>query len=167
MHVRKRMKGDSAHAVVGAEDLHWKWRSRWQETYIKAGLFLCALLSIATTIAIILVLVLEAFSFFRDVPLLEFLLGTTWTPLLKPHSFGVLPLVCGTLLVVAGSALIAVPVGLASRDLFERVCVSPHTQPPEADFGNSCRDSDRGLRLLCALVRDAHSCEYLSARAGI
>ncbi len=114
MHVHKRMKGDSSLAVIGTEDLHWKWKNRWQETCIKTGLFLCALLSIATTIAIILVLAREAFSFYRDVPLLEFLFGTTWTPLLKPRSFGVLPLVCGTLLVVAGAALIAVPVGLAS-----------------------------------------------------
>lgn len=75
---------------------------------------MCAALSIATTLAIILVLVKEAWLFFQNVGIFEFLLGTRWTPLLEPRSFGVLPLVCGTFLIVVGAALFAIPVGLAS-----------------------------------------------------
>ena len=44
----------------------------------------------------------------------EFFFGTTWTPLFEPSSFGVLPLVWGTLIVTIGAALIAIPTGLAS-----------------------------------------------------
>jgi phosphate transport system permease protein len=45
---------------------------------------------------------------------LVFLFGTKWAPLLEPRSFGVLPLLCGTFLIVVGSAAVAIPVGLAT-----------------------------------------------------
>lgn len=57
---------------------------------------------------------MESLGFFVEVSPLEFLFGTKWAPLLEPRHFGVLPLVCGTFLIVAGSALIAIPVGLGS-----------------------------------------------------
>jgi phosphate transport system permease protein len=66
------------------------------------------------TLAIIVVLAKEAFSFFTSVSPLDFLFGTRWTPLLEPRSFGVLPLVGGTFLIVVGSAVIAIPVGMAT-----------------------------------------------------
>ncbi len=85
-----------------------------KEQGIRGLLFVCAVLSVLTTIAIIFVLAKEAFSFFWRVPVFSFLLGTEWTPLLEPRSFGVLPLVCGTFLIVVGAAVISIPVGLAS-----------------------------------------------------
>lgn len=89
-------------------------RGRVWEKGIRGALFLCAALSIIVTVAIIVVLAREAFSFFQSVSPMDFLFGTRWTPLLQPRSFGVLPLVCGTFLVVIGSAVIAIPVGLAT-----------------------------------------------------
>ncbi|MFQ6616864.1 MAG: phosphate ABC transporter permease subunit PstC [Fidelibacterota bacterium] len=89
-------------------------KRRWGETCIQVLLFLCSLLSVVTTFTIVVVLAREAFSFFREVPILDFVLGTRWTPLLEPRSFGVLPLLSGTFLVVVGAAVIAVPVGLAT-----------------------------------------------------
>lgn len=56
----------------------------------------------------------EASTFFREIPLNDFLFGTKWAPLLVPRSYGVLPLLGGTLMIVIGSALVAVPIGLAS-----------------------------------------------------
>ncbi len=87
---------------------------RWREGGVKGILFLCALLSIVTTFSVIYILARESYTFFERVPVFDFLFGTRWTPLLEPRSFGVLPLFCGTLLIVVGSALIAVPIGLAS-----------------------------------------------------
>ncbi len=51
------------------------------EFLIEWGLFLCALLSIGTTIGIIAVLTVETVGFLREVPIAEFLFGTEWTPL--------------------------------------------------------------------------------------
>jgi phosphate transport system permease protein len=87
-------------------------RSRyWLEGVIHAALFGCALVSIATTIGIVIVLVAEASQFFREVSLVEFLTGTEWSPKLS-QKFGILPLLCGTLLVTAGAAVVALPIGL-------------------------------------------------------
>ncbi|TYL39352.1 phosphate ABC transporter permease subunit PstC [Natronococcus pandeyae] len=103
--------------------------------------FSCAFVTVLTTLAIILVLVNGAVGFFREATLVEllggtlsadsaaggletlreglavqvtiteFLLGTNWSPLIEPTSYGVLPLVWGTLVVTVGSALVAIPVG--------------------------------------------------------
>lgn len=79
-----------------------------------AVLGICAAVSVATTLGIVLVLLTQSAPFFRAVSLAEFVSGTTWQPLFSPPHFGVLPLVCGTLLVSGGSALIAIPLGLGS-----------------------------------------------------
>ncbi len=85
---------------------------RWKEQFIENLLFLSAFLSVATTVAIIVVLASGALSFLEDVSLLEFLFGRRWAPLLEPRSFGVLPLLCGSFLIVVGSAVTALPTGL-------------------------------------------------------
>jgi len=81
---------------------------------IQAVLFLCALLSVVTTAGIIWVLARETLNFFRQVSAVSFLTGMRWTPLFQPSSFGVLPLVGGTLMIVVGAALVAVPLGLGT-----------------------------------------------------
>jgi phosphate transport system permease protein len=84
------------------------------EFVIEWGLFLCALLSIGTTIGIIVVLTIETVAFLREVSIVEFLTGTEWTPLFAVPRFGVLPLVVGTTLVSLIAMLVALPMGLLS-----------------------------------------------------
>jgi phosphate transport system permease protein len=84
------------------------------EFIIEWALFLSALLSIGTTIGIIVVLTIETFAFLREVPVVEFLTGTEWTPLFSMPRFGVLPLVAGTTLVSLIAMLVALPMGLLS-----------------------------------------------------
>ena len=91
-----------------------KKQFRVGEEIIRGLLFLAAFLSVITTFSIVAVLAQEAATFFSEVSFWDFLSGTKWTPLLEPRSFGVLPLVGGTLLIVVGAALIAIPIGLAS-----------------------------------------------------
>ncbi len=90
-------------------------RNRWRavrERAIGTVLFLCAAVSILTTIGIIGVLIFETIEFLRVVPLFDFLTGTVWTPLFNPPSFGVLPLAIGTIIVSLIAMLIALPLGL-------------------------------------------------------
>ena len=74
--------------------------------------FSCALVTVLTTFGIVLVLVTGSIPFFRNVSVVEFLIGTEWSPIIRPRSYGILPLVWGTLLIVVGSAAIALPVGV-------------------------------------------------------
>jgi len=75
---------------------------------------LFALISILTTVGIVLTLFTEAFGFFREVSIVEFFTSTKWTPIIKPQSFGVLPLVTGTMMVAIGSSIVSIPIGLGS-----------------------------------------------------
>ena len=84
------------------------------EPLIERALFLCALVSVATTAGIVAVLLFETVEFFREVPVLAFLTGTVWTPLFANPQFGVLPLVMGTMLVSAIAMAVALPFGLVS-----------------------------------------------------
>lgn len=89
-------------------------RRRPKEAFARGVLFACGLLSIATTAGIVLTLLSEAAGFFREVPLREFVLGTNWSPSIEPRSFGVLPLVSGTLMIGALAGLVGVPLGVAT-----------------------------------------------------
>jgi phosphate transport system permease protein len=84
------------------------------EAAIKAALFCAALLSVVTTVLIVLSLLRETISFFGDVPIGDYLFGTKWTPQLQgdQQSFGVVPLVTGTLYLTGIGLLVAIPLGL-------------------------------------------------------
>jgi len=90
---------------------HTRRRLEWA---IERSLFLSAAASVLITVGIIAALLVETLAFLREVPVLEFLLGTEWTPLFSEKKFGVLPLVSGTLLVSAIAMLVALPTGLLS-----------------------------------------------------
>ena len=77
-------------------------------------LFVCAAVSVLTTVGIVYVLFSESFRFFQIIPFAEFISGTKWSPLIEPKSFGILPLIAGTMLVTVIACLVAMPVGLAS-----------------------------------------------------
>lgn len=98
---------------------------RWVEGIVHGVLLICAATSIATTIGIVLVLLTQSIPFFQEVPLGEFLFGTRWTPLLTPRHFGILPLVAGTAMVAAGSAILAIPLGLGTA-----IYLSEYATPP-------------------------------------
>lgn len=89
-------------------------RRKARERFVGAVLSGFSAISILTTAGIVLVLVIEAASFFTHVSVIDFLFGTKWMPLFRPQSFGVLPLLMGSLLVAAGAAVVALPIGLAS-----------------------------------------------------
>jgi phosphate transport system permease protein len=73
----------------------------------------CAALTILVTVGIILALSGRALSFWSQISPVTFFTGTNWAPVIA-NSYGVLPLVSGTLIVTVFSALIALPIGLAA-----------------------------------------------------
>jgi phosphate transport system permease protein len=83
---------------------------------IKALLFSAALISIATTTGIVVILLKESIGFFRTVSPVDFFTGTVWQPLLSgdQQSFGVLPILWGTFYLTFIGLLVAVPCGLMS-----------------------------------------------------
>jgi phosphate transport system permease protein len=88
-------------------------RSRFEAT-IRAGLLAAAVLSVVVTALIVGSLLVETISFFGEVPIGDFLFGTKWSPTFagEQQSFGVLPLVWGTIYLSLIALLVAVPLGL-------------------------------------------------------
>jgi phosphate transport system permease protein len=89
-------------------------RKRWGEAVIKALLALCALVSVATTLGIVVALFLPAFEFFQEVNFVDYITGTEWAPLFLQTKFGVIPLIAGTLSVTFWACLVAIPSGLGA-----------------------------------------------------
>ena len=86
---------------------------RWGEAILRQLFFVCAFISVLTTVIVIGILAVETSSFFEEVSVTDFLFGTEWRPLLEPKAYGILPLLGGTMLIVVGSSIVALPVGLA------------------------------------------------------
>jgi phosphate transport system permease protein len=85
-----------------------------REALIHLALLLCALVSVATTLGIVFVLVQQSIPLFREVSPWDLLTGTRWAPLLEPRAYGMLPLISGTVQIAAGALIVAVPIGLCS-----------------------------------------------------
>ena len=83
-----------------------------KELIIEKSLLTSALITIAVTIGIILVLSIEAVQFFSEVSIFDFLTDTQWTPLFTEKHFGILPLLSGTLLTSFIAIAVALPIGL-------------------------------------------------------
>lgn len=85
-------------------------RTTREKTY--RSLFLVAgLLSVLTTAAIILTLLSDSLAFWAEIPITDFLTGTSWSPKIGGE-YGVLPLVSGTLIITIGAAIVALPIGV-------------------------------------------------------
>jgi len=91
-----------------------KKKQRPGESLIRASLVASALVSILTTIGIVVVLFVEAFTFFAapEVSLLEFFTDTIWAP--EAGRVGILPLVTATLITSVIAIVIALPLGLSA-----------------------------------------------------
>jgi len=87
-------------------------RRRWGESVVKALLFLAAVVSILTTTGIVVSLLRETIVFFGEIGFVDYIFGTKWSPLFEPGSFGVVPLISGTVLITGVALLVAVPLGL-------------------------------------------------------
>ncbi len=87
---------------------------RAKEACIELFLLLSACLAIVATAGIVFTLVFESLPFFKIVSLIEFFTEKEWTPLFANPKYGILPLLCGTLITTLVALLFAVPVGTIS-----------------------------------------------------
>jgi len=105
------------------QDLTRRTENSPRELLTRSFFLLCAVLTVATTVGIVLLLTTEAATFFDSTASLvgfegttasavDFLTGTEWV--VNNGQFGVVPLVTGTLMITVGSAVIALPLGVAT-----------------------------------------------------
>jgi phosphate transport system permease protein len=102
-----------------------KARIKW-EGFLRRLFFIAAVVAILTTIGIVSSLLIESVRFFSQYSMIDFFFGTHWSPLkafsssggqseidgVTQGSFGMLPVMAGTLLVAFIAMMVAVPIGL-------------------------------------------------------
>ena len=97
-------------------------RPRWRDSLIIGVMAAAAGVAILVTFGIVFSLVFETLQFLEKVPLRNFLFGLEWSPQTAIRadqvgaegSFGVIPLINGTLLISAIAMAVATPLGLTS-----------------------------------------------------
>jgi phosphate transport system permease protein len=89
-------------------------RRRFGEDGVKLFFAVCAVISIATTVGIVLSLLQPAIEFFTEINFVDFITGTRWAPLFEPPDFGVVPLLTGTFSITVWASLVCIPFGLGA-----------------------------------------------------
>jgi len=100
--VLKSLPAARKRRLMGRTPLEW---------CIEAALFLAAASSVVITFAIVGVLLYESWEFFRHVGLVRFLTERQWAPMFADPGYGILPLVCGTLVTTVVALAVAIPAG--------------------------------------------------------
>lgn len=91
-----------------------------------AGLFfLCACVSIVAVLLICYFLFANGIPAMKEIGVFDFLFGTTWAPKNEPASFGILPMIVGSICVTLGAIVIGVPIGILTAVFLARFCPKP------------------------------------------
>jgi phosphate transport system permease protein len=93
--------------------------------------FMKVVFTVSALAAIVAVGLICAFLFARGLPAMaeigfgKFLLGLAWFPTADPASFGIFPMIIGSIYVTAGAILVGVPIGLFTAVFMAKVCPKP------------------------------------------
>src|SRR3989338_120894 len=83
-----------------------------KEFIIEKLILICGIASIFFVALIFLFLLKEGLAVFNIVSPFQFIFGKSWYPISDPPQLGILPLICGSLLVTFGAAIISIPIGV-------------------------------------------------------
>jgi len=90
---------------------------------IMQGVFLCAaLVSIAAVALICLFLFVNGIPAMAKIGVFDFLLGTKWAPSNEPASYGIWPMILGSIYITAGAVILGVPIGIMTAIFLSRFC---------------------------------------------
>ncbi|MGI5898919.1 MAG: phosphate ABC transporter permease subunit PstC [Christensenellales bacterium] len=84
-----------------------------------------ALVSILAVALICIFLFANGLPAIGKIGVLDFLLGKDWSPNNVPPSFGILPMIMGSIYVTAGAIVIGVPIGILTAVFMAKVCPKP------------------------------------------
>ena len=92
------------------------------EKLMHAVFFVAALVSVLAVALICVFLFANGIPAMREIGFLDFLLGRLWAPTNSPPSFGIFPMIVGSIYVTAGAIIIGVPVGVLTAIFLAQYC---------------------------------------------
>ncbi|MGM9935722.1 MAG: phosphate ABC transporter permease subunit PstC [Candidatus Ornithomonoglobus sp.] len=84
--------------------------------------FIAAIASIIAVFLICLFLFANGIPAIGKIGIFSFLLGTKWSPTNVPASFGIFPMILGSIYVTAGAIIIGVPIGILTSVFMAKYC---------------------------------------------
>jgi phosphate transport system permease protein len=95
---------------------------KYRESIMKGIFFAAACMSILAVALICLFLFANGVPAMAKIGVFDFLLGKTWKPTNTPASYGIFPMILGSIYVTAGAAIIGVPIGILTAVFMARYC---------------------------------------------
>ncbi|HSH36055.1 MAG TPA: phosphate ABC transporter permease subunit PstC [Schnuerera sp.] len=96
--------------------------SKSTENFMKIIFFISATMSIIAIILICIFIFAGGIPFLQEYGLKNFLLGTEWKPNDTPNTFGILPMILGSIYVTIGAVIIGVPIGVLTATYLAKFC---------------------------------------------
>ncbi|MBQ9773051.1 MAG: phosphate ABC transporter permease subunit PstC [Clostridia bacterium] len=94
--------------------------SKIREKSMQLLFLICACISVLAVALICIFLFSKGFPAMAEIGVLKFLFGTDWSP--TAGSFGILPMIVGSIYVTAGAILFGVPIGLLCAIFLAKFC---------------------------------------------
>lgn len=92
------------------------------ESFMKLVFILSAMTSIIAIVLICVFIFSEGLPFIKSYGLKSFLLGTQWKPSNIPPSYGILPMILGSLYITLGAIFIGAPIGVLTATYLAKFC---------------------------------------------
>ncbi len=95
---------------------------KFMEKGMHVVFFVAAIASIIAVFLICLFLFVNGIPAMGEIGVFDFLLGTKWAPSNNPPSFGIFPMILGSIYVTAGAIVIGVPIGILTSVFMAKYC---------------------------------------------
>lgn len=93
-----------------------------KEKFMSVVFLICACIAIAAVALICVFLFKNGIPAMREIGLFDFLLGMEWAPSDEPASYGIFPMILGSIYVTAGAIIFGVPIGIMTAVFMARYC---------------------------------------------
>lgn len=92
------------------------------EGFMKGVFLISALMSVIAIVLIIYFIFAGGLPFIAEYGVKEFLLGTDWKPSNTPASYGILPMILGSIYITIGATILGVPIGILTAVYLSKFC---------------------------------------------
>lgn len=97
-------------------------KKKFLETFMKNIFIIFATTSILAIILICIFIFAGGLPFIKEYGLSKFLFGTLWKPTDTPPSYGILPMILGSIYITTGAIILGVPVGILTAVYLAKFC---------------------------------------------
>ncbi|MGI6361829.1 MAG: phosphate ABC transporter permease subunit PstC [Bacillota bacterium] len=96
--------------------------SHIKEKFMSIVFLTCACVAIAAVALICLFLFKNGIPAMKEIGLFDFLLGENWAPSDAPASYGIFPMIMGSIYVTVGAIIVGVPIGILTAIYMAKYC---------------------------------------------